>query len=96
MVCPECNGTGETVYFVELDRDENSVTLKERKGICLTCKGNGAKTMTNADRIRSMSDEKLAKFIDENLEECPFKTIVTCIGCQKCILNWLQHTVEDE
>ena len=49
MVCPECNGTGETVYFVEVDRDENSVTCEKKKGICRTCKGSGEKPITNAD-----------------------------------------------
>ena len=32
MICPECNGRGETIYYVETDRDENTVTFEQRKG----------------------------------------------------------------
>ena len=61
--------------------------------------------MTNADRIRNMSDEELASVLFDsciesmNLEECP------CSGeesdnnkirekCKKCILEWLQSEAE--
>ena len=60
MICPECNGKGEAIYYVETDRDENTVTVEQRKGICRTCNGSGVKAPTNADRIRAMSDEELA------------------------------------
>lgn len=63
MVCSECNGTGKTVYFVEVDRDENSVTCEKKEGICRTCNGSGEKTMTNGDKIRAMSDKELAGFL---------------------------------
>ena len=61
MICPECNGRGESSYYVETHRDENSVTVEQRKGICRTCNGSGEKKQTNADHIRVMSDEKLAE-----------------------------------
>ena len=70
MVCPECNGRGEAIYFVETDRDENTVTMAQRKGICRTCNGSGEKPQTNADRIRSMSDEELVVFLDEFSSMC--------------------------
>ena len=57
MICPECNGKGEAIYYVETGRDENTVTVEQRKGICRTCNGSGAKQQTNADRIRAMSDD---------------------------------------
>ena len=38
--------------------------------------------ITNADRIRSMSDEELADFIRELNEEC--------IDCKDIVLEWLQ------
>ena len=60
MICPECNGKGEAIYYVETHRDENSVTVEQRKGICRTCNGSGEKPQTNADRIRAMSYEELA------------------------------------
>lgn len=59
------------------------------------------KPMTNADRVRSMSDEELAKFINDS---------IACDHCihdghcnefdnyQKClegVLNWLRLPVED-
>ena len=55
--------------------------------------------MTNADKIRAMSDEELAPMIAGNL---------TCVGCpasEVCrhedacsaeILNWLRQEVKDE
>ena len=47
---------------------------------------------TNADRIRSMTDEELANFVHEGCpyieEECTMK------GCVKCILEWLQQPAE--
>ena len=80
MICPECNGSGEAVYYIETDRDENSVTVVPRKGICRTCNGNGKKLMTNADRIREMSDEELAEFI-QNMVDGSNSHNVACYGC---------------
>ena len=58
--------------------------------------------MTNADRIRNMTDEELAEWIlekDDNWEnickQC--KTDTYCeddIDCKIAILNWLQKEVE--
>lgn len=62
-VCEECRGTGESVYFTEVDRDENTVKIEKRKGICRTCNGMGYSYMTNADKIRSMSDREIAEFL---------------------------------
>ena len=53
--------------------------------------------MTNADRIRAMSDEELA-----NIVECPygnpyFDEHLPCRGsCHDCLLIWLQQTAEDD
>ena len=51
-----------------------------------------SKVQTNADRIRSMTDEELANFVHEGCphieEECTMK------GCVKCILEWLQKPQE--
>ena len=52
--------------------------------------------MTNADRIRSMSDEELA-----NIIECPygnpyFDEHLPCKGsCHDCLLIWLQRPAEE-
>ena len=54
---------------------------------------------TNADRIRAMSDEELAKFLQEPFcdkrthEEC---TISYCRVCDQCVLDWLQQPVKEE
>ena len=54
------------------------------------------KTMTNADRIRAMSDEELAKVV-----MCPYDAdpdLCTRPGgqCFECSLQWLRQTVEEE
>ena len=53
---------------------------------------------TNADRIRAMSDEELAKFIQEPFcdkrthDEC---TISYCGVCDQCVLDWLKQSAEE-
>ena len=55
------------------------------------------KPITNADRIRAMSDEELAKFLHEPFcdkrthDEC---TISYCGVCDQCVLDWLQQPCE--
>lgn len=52
------------------------------------------KVMTNADRIRSMSDEELAKII-----RCPYEIdeepCVNPGSCLDCCLDWLQQPEEE-
>lgn len=106
MICPECNGRGKAIYYVETDRDENTVTVEKREGICRTCNGSGEKPQTNADRIRAMTDEELAKLLYEidglgyckNLPECG--ELLDAPGgipeekCIGCMLNWLRQPAE--
>lgn len=50
----------------------------------------------NADRIRSMSDEELAKFFGDKCV-CPLPTTKytnVCGDCDVCWLKWLQHPAE--
>ena len=102
MVCTECNGSGEAMYYVETVSDENTVTLRQRKGNCRTCNRSGKKLLTNADRIRAMSDEELAMFL------CNFRSynadVYICEGCkaeQYChaghtgTIDWLQQPAEE-
>lgn len=54
---------------------------------------------TNADRIRAMSDEELAKFIPDwsytNACKCDEQPFVDCNNeCEKCVLEWLKQPVE--
>ena len=95
MICTECNGRGETIYYEEIDRDENTVTIAQRKGICRTCHGSGEMPMTNADRIRAMTDEELVKFIeDAQVEGCPDPARSCRESCQECIMDWLHQPAE--
>ena len=46
--------------------------------------------LTNAERIRTMSDEELAKFLDDiNSQDCS----ATCI---ECIVDWLKQPVKEQ
>ena len=56
--------------------------------------------ITNADRIRAMSDEKLCEFLghysffemcDEGCDACTYKG-----NCDERLLEWLKQPVEDE
>lgn len=63
---------------------------------------------TNADRIRAMSDEELAKIINalvENFEECNRGLEIDCHDCELCelcsvgegkALDWLRQPAEDQ
>lgn len=60
-------------------------------------------SFSNADRIRSMNDEDLAKWIDwlfGRCEWCDIDKIATddCndVECTPCILKWLQQPFEGE
>lgn len=103
MICPECNGRGETIYYIETDRDENTVTVTQRKRICRTCNGSGKKPMTNADRIRSMTDQELAVFLSMDLKEpCDYCQLAVFDGactetlCEDAMMKWLQQPAEGD
>ena len=85
IVCSECNGFGYV---------EECVDGLIRKNECSCC--GGARIlrvpMTNADRIRSMSDEELVGVIDCANSCCCTGTEE---GCYKCLLEWLQKPAED-
>lgn len=73
---------------------------------CIGCKQNAVDKyirITNADRIRSMSDEELAELLDSvdnggiraldvdyPCDECTQKT-----KCNECFIEWLQSEVEE-
>ena len=60
--------------------------------------------MTNADRIRAMSDKELAGFIPNwNFDACRWcdhymvcKDMVANNECEKCIIEWLQQPAEGD
>lgn len=56
------------------------------------------KPQTNADRIRAMSDEELAKWIDTMYCKCLWcdnKKDCNDIECTDCIVDWLRQPVKD-
>ena len=51
---------------------------------------------TNAQKIRSMTDEELAEFLDENAEYCHVGLCEDGETCRICCLRWLQMPAEEE
>ena len=51
--------------------------------------------MTNAERIRQMTDEELAKFLFDNVDcfVCVMHGPDCSIDCEKWMLDWLQKEV---
>ena len=101
MICPECNGTGTVIYYCR-------ETGHKFEDICHTCHGSGIKPQTNADRIRAMSDEELARFAaDRNANETymrltddryppgetAMKVVQEILYCK--YLYWLKQPVKD-
>ena len=52
--------------------------------------------MTNADRIRNMTDEELAEYLG-NIHYCPapYPTCDLTKECKECWLKWLRSPVEE-
>ena len=55
------------------------------------------KPKTNADRIRSMTDEELSEML-----RCPYKDVETWVrkcsqykSCPECMLDWLKEEVKE-
>ncbi|HIV96321.1 MAG TPA: hypothetical protein H9745_01930 [Candidatus Agathobaculum stercoravium] len=56
--------------------------------------------MTNADRIRGMSDEELANFIPDwsytKACKCDEHEFIGCDNqCEKCVFEWLKQPAEE-
>lgn len=62
IICPDCNGFGH-INRSECDEFMGSVWTET----CTRCNGKGILRvpMTNAEKLRSMSDEELAEFLAE-------------------------------
>ena len=97
LVCYNCGGHG----FITATYESGQTSA-----ICPVCGGIGTHEiqMTNADRIRAMSDEELATFISEIADECERNTECNqhCYGCdiEYCVrescLKWLQQPAEED
>ena len=54
------------------------------------------KPQTNADRIRAMIDEELAKFLEDTGTAGCIEPARNCrASCTECILDWLRQPVKD-
>lgn len=83
--CPYCGGHGYINQFEDIEGG-----CRAWSKTCIACKGTGAILVpeTNADRIRRMSDEELAKWLEYEgggacAEVCGW-------------LNWLQQPAEED
>ena len=92
--CMDCDGKGFIAKF-----SEYSVWLER----CPNCGGTGIVKVpvSNADRIRAMSDEELAKFIATpcQCEVRPKRDGFRECGndlCLKYLLKWLQQPAEED
>ncbi|MBO5970725.1 MAG: hypothetical protein J6S14_19805 [Clostridia bacterium] len=55
------------------------------------------KPQTNADRIRAMTDEELAKFIASQRTDCYHCPVMECVdACKVSWLNWLKSPADKE
>lgn len=85
----------------DCDLCKNSA-LSPMSDVCRTCGiamlNFEKRSLTNADRIRAMSDEELAEYHADNCG-CPHDPIVfgcrmATIGCIGCWLDWLREESE--
>jgi hypothetical protein len=92
ITCPVCEGSGHVAW---INKTEDTCSIGSK--ICPHCDGTGVREVafTNADRIRAMTDEELARFIPDwsytNACKCDSKSYVDCNNeCEKCVAEWLK------
>lgn len=106
--CPYCGGYGYINQFEDVEG-----VCRAWANECIACKGTGAILVpeTNADRIRRMSDEELAKEINRLMEgetsipycrELPVcdedverDALIPLERCEQCVLQWLHQSAEE-
>lgn len=79
--------------------EDREVFHRNHPGCAIAFCSGYEKQQTNADRIRRMSDEELAKwFCVMNADDCPDKAHeLHCTDkCYECWLDWLKSPVEDK
>lgn len=97
-----CDNNGEfyvtnmNVGFYKLYKEDLEGHVRAQESFCekVNCKAK----KTNADKIRSMTDEELSKWLYEtvyheatNLFACKD---ISCKDCKKCYLDWLQTEIK--
>ena len=99
-----CRGWTDGRYISDAAASQcpNHETVKESGAYLCGVLDERKRKQTNADRIRAMSDEELAKWIDwlfGRCEWCDTDKMATddCndVECTSCILEWLQQPVEE-
>ena len=88
--CPYCGGRG---YINQFEDIEGGCRAWAKE--CIACKGTGSILVaeTNADRIRRMSDEELARELGR---QCPKGNTQPCDSCSHCWLYWLQQPEKED
>ena len=92
--CEDCHRPVGVHCCHNCKKDANK--CKEYHG-CGSCNAWEQGIFTNADRIRAMSDEELAKVPAKFGYSCVFpqKECGESDTCEKCLLEWLKQPVED-
>ena len=97
IVCYNCGGHG----FITATYENGQTSA-----ICPVCGGIGSHEiqMTNADRIRAMSDEELVNFLMRLMghAQCfaegifPYHPCPQEQNCKQCGIDWLQQPAEED
>lgn len=87
------------IVYMKADAKEHLTVMDRDFEIVRAFLRDKKKTQTNADRIRSMTDDELAQTLFDScievmqIDECPY---IDNVGmCKKCILDWLQREREE-
>ena len=109
ITCPVCEGRGFVHWF-----NNTAETCSTGSKTCPHCTGTGLREvpMTNADRIRAMSDEELAVTmhgmlsLDDSIHYCQNKTECDALlgkdedipeqNCIACLTAWLKQPAEEK
>ena len=88
----EYNSYAYGCVLAENIRWEKCTKMKVKK----TEKPEKQKPQTNADHIRSMSDEELADKITDYINTCPVDIFTDCkVNCKACWLKWLKQPYKE-
>lgn len=95
ITCSECNGRGN-ITLARMYNDLCGIGCKT----CPCCNGTGFHEvdMTNADRIRAMSDKELINLLAQfSSFSCIFPEM-DCeeTSCVDCVTKWLQQPAREE
>ena len=93
-ICAKCKNYGKGYDNYPCNRCERNIATSDY-----------FETMTNADRIRNMTDEELAEFLSKTVDDIvscdvcdePTNKYGSCSGnCKNLYLKWLQAEVKED